>query len=1207
MSFVDNFDLLNSPLEGANLIEASAGTGKTYAITGLFIRLILERHLSMDQILVVTFTEAATEELKDRIRRRLLEAIAACESDKTDDPFLNGLLQKIADRTAARRRLKEAVRVFDEACIYTIHGFSRKILHENAFESGGLFDTELVTDQETLKKEIVEDFWRNRFYQESPIFVRYAVQKKIGPENLLALCSKSAGRMQIKILPEQNIPDAGGQERAFQKAFTDAADLWPEAKETVSSILLTHKGLKRVQYRVSNVPIWLQRMDRFMCSPTPDPSLFNGFHRFCAKELENAVKNGFSAPQHLFFSLCETLQEKSEALAKVYENRLLGLKVALFHYLQRELKHRKEKRNMQFFDDLLRKFHEGLQEKTGRSLLRSIREKYQAALIDEFQDTDPIQYAIFKRIFDIKGRILFLIGDPKQAIYGFRGADIFAYMAAARHVRKKYTLKENWRSEPGLITAVNTLFENKDTPFVFDDIPFHAVTPAPAKKNPLLRIKDNESSEPSLNLWFLDAEKSTGSGKPVNKSLAKKIVSKTLAAEIAALLRRGRDGLATLGDRPIRENDIAVLVRENAEAHLMQKVLSEINIPGVLYTMEDLFASHEALEMERVLACLAAPEDERRLRAALVTDIMGMTGESLFALGEDEGGWEQWLIRIRQYHETWASRGFIRMFKHLCAELDILPRLMAFPDGERRCTNLLHLAEVLHGAAMAGNLGMNGILKWLKDKRNPLMQGEEEHQLRLESDENAVRLVTIHRSKGLEYPIVFCPFIWSTARKKNPNAPVLFHDEEDHMHAAMDLGSAQMEDHTRSAEKETLAENLRLLYVALTRAKNRCYLVWGRINQADTSAPAYLFHASQPGTDNGIVDALSAKFINLDQKTFLADLEQVARRSQGSIHLCEMPEKTPWADIPAAPPESTPLSPREFKGTIDRQFHISSFSSLVSQQAKNAETADHDAVTVIEGAEETEKPALTGISAFPKGTQAGTLMHEILDNLDFAETDHLNDQSLVETKLLEHGFEPAWSDTLCRMIQDLRQVPLDQEQQGLTLSRISKRDRINEMEFYFPLKAIRPEEIVRLLKPVSGIDNTAALSEQVGPLTFSPTRGFMKGFIDMVFCYHGRYYLVDWKSNYLGAHIEDYDHTKLFSAMQAHSYVLQYHIYCTALHQYLKIRLPGYDYEKHFGGVFYIFLRGIDPAKGPAYGIYQDRPPKTRIKDWIDVLLETGP
>ena len=1300
------FDLLNAPLEGTNLIEASAGTGKTYTITGLFLRLVLEKNFSIDEILVVTFTEAATEELKDRIRRKLHEATQAFQrlnelttqplnhSDKAglkpcattrpldqsttfpppgEDAFLNELVKRHRYSKTALRCLRDALLSFDQAAIFTIHGFCRRMLYENAFESGSFFDTELVTDQEDLKGEIVDDFWRRYFYNASPLFIHYAINNKISPGSLLDLIGNEVSRPYLKIIPQFEPPDSSHQEKEFKECFNEICKAWQSSRAEVKTIFISDGSLNRNRYREANIPIWLNCMDDYVASDGNDPALFKGFEKFTTSELKRGVKKNHVQPTHPFFELCEKLKEKQEELEKIFEQRLLGLKAELLDYVQNELTRRKGEKNIQSFDDLLLKLYRALEEKHekgGEALATAIRRKFKAALIDEFQDTDPVQYAIFKKVFGSQNSVLFLIGDPKQAIYGFRGADIFAYMDAARHVESRYTLKENWRSEPGLITAINSIFANANHPFVYEGIPFQPAAP-PTKKDPeVLRI--DGQSEPPFQFWFLDARKVTKSvtvhgfypvslraersnlrfDKPaigiasssrkagllamtksvprqrlpesgheaklalkvITKTLARELILGAVAVEISRLLGLGRNNKALLGKRPLKEGDVAVLVRTNAEARLIQEALSRFHIPSVLHSTGNLFDSHEALEMERVLAGISEPNHERLLKAALTTDMIGLRGEDLDALMEDETGWEALLVKFRAYQNLWNKHGFIRMFRYLLSEENVRSRLMSLPDGERRNTNLLHLSEVLHQASIEEKLGMTGVLKWLSEQRDPNTKRSEEHELRLETDENAVKVVTIHKSKGLEYPVVFCPFAWGGSRFRRSKEPFTFHDEDDNMRLTLDLGSADMDENRVFAEKEQLAENLRLFYVALTRAKNRCYFVWGRFKEAETSAPAYLLHQPESWEGKSIVSATGERFSALTDKDLFEELRTLERKANGTINLVEMRTIAPGEYFPLNDsttqrlndPTTLPLTCREFSGDIDRSWRISSFSSLISGQPRGAELADRDAISLPDSynqmalEESTLEEEPSGIFAFPGGTKAGTFLHDILEHLDFAQKDTSPMEKLVTEKLDVYGFEPTWQETICRMIQKVLSVPLEPSRKDFTFSRIRNADRLNELEFYFPLQSISPKKLAGLLRSCF----SSHFPEHIERLHFAPVRGFMKGFIDMVFQFEGRFYLVDWKSNFLGGRVGDYGQEALAAVMEKEFYVLQYYIYTLALDQYLRLRLAGYNYETHFGGVYYIFLRGVDPERGPDFGIYRDLPSSELVESLREGLIE---
>jgi exodeoxyribonuclease V beta subunit len=1198
------FDPLKTPLEGTNLIEAGAGTGKTYAITGLFLRLLLEKNLAVHQILVVTFTEAATEELKERIRGKIREGVAAFSAGKCRDSFLENLVREHPSPKKAVADLQEALRAFDEAAIFTIHGFCRRMLHENAFESGSLFDTELITDPSPMVRESLDDFWRKHLYTASPLFVNYVLKQGFTVKELFSLFQRKLNQPFLRVIPEAGDPDTGTLEKRFRACFSAARERWPSAKEEVIALLSSYEGLNKMKYKPSKVQSWKGEMDALFSYGENTPGFFPDFEKFTRSMVRDPsnLKKNCAPPEHPFFDLCEDLHRASLDLEKAFNTRLTALKIKMFAEAGEGMSLKKTEKNVQTFNDLLLKLEFALAGKGGKELASAIRGKYRAVLIDEFQDTDPVQYAIFRNIFGKGGSILFLVGDPKQSIYGFRGADIFAYMEAAENVDSRYTLAENWRSEPRLIQAVNTLFCASHRPFVYERLFFRPAGAADRQEEEALTLEGRKA--PPFTLWFMDAETYGSRDGAIPKGVAQDKLPGVVAAEITHLLNLGKEGKARIGNRPIRASDMAVLVRQNREALLVQRALSERSVPSVLYSMENLFDSHEAMEMERFLAAVAEPKEESLLKAALSSDMMGMSGEALETLMLDEGRWEERLVTFRHYHELWQKRGFVHMLRFFLEEEKILPRLMAFADGERRTTNVLHLMEVLQEAWVERKLNMTGLLKWLFEQRDPEAPRSEEHQLRLESDENAVNLVTIHKSKGLEYPIVFCPFSWDGVRGRKRKEPVVFHDPQNRTRLVVDLGSDDDRIHRALAEKEELAENMRLLYVALTRAKCRVYLVWGRFNGAETSAPAYLLHGPRGENSEGLVEALSGTFKRLRNEELLASARALMKAPQATIEFVQEPGRSRERFSP--PPEETRiLSPKPFAGLIDRQWKISSFSSLVSDRAHSEEDTDYDALPGPESEDPTglpEEPA--GIFAFPKGAKAGTLFHDILEHLDFCDPSLLSRQELVNKKLGQYGFEPSWVEPVCDMLERVLAVPLDPSRPEFRFSTVRNEDRLNELEFYFPLKSLAPERVGKIM---SRHDLDQGIPERMERLKVSPLQGFMKGFMDLVFTVDHRYYLVDWKSNFLGAKVENYGAENMARAMEQNFYTLQYTLYTVALDRYLKLRVQGYDYDRHFGGVFYVFLRGVDPAKGPEFGIYRVRPSREAIEGLSEELIGMRP
>jgi exodeoxyribonuclease V beta subunit len=1209
MNDSQNFNLIKSAIEKTNLIEASAGTGKTYAIAAIFLRLILEKRFPVSEILVVTYTVAATEELRDRIRRAIRAAIDAFTKGGNDDLFLDALVRNSSQHGESIRLLREALRNFDEAPIYTIHGFCQRVLQDNAFESMEPFDRELVPDERALKEEIIEDFWRRNFYEAQAEFVSYALQKGYNPRYFMDMTKGRLSDPDMRIRPVLR-PLSLDALPSFRKALNQVRSAWPSVRDDVHE-KLKDPGLTKVKYKNPDALVAL--MDSYAASDLSLP-LFNGFDKLTSSGLKKGTNKGKNTPEHPFFDDCETLAKEASELTGQIEGRLLFLKVDLFRYMREELHKRKKLHNIQSFDDLLSNLHEALERENGDELARMIRSRYRAALIDEFQDTDPIQYAIFQHIFGKDDSILFFIGDPKQSIYRFRGADLFAYMRASRHVDARYTLTSNWRSEPDLVRAVNTIFETSGKgAFLYEEVPFESANAGDVKNREWLTIEGSvedaeEFREPPFHVWFLNSERLSSVGAEKNKSQTVNIIVDAVATEILRLVCLGREKKAMIGAAPLCEEHIAVLVRTNNEARLVQEALRTVNIPSVLHSTGNLFETHEAMEVSHIFEGISEPHTEGMVRVALATDILGLTGEELEGLSGSESDWEKWVTRFADYNDLWERYGFIAMFRQFLSKEKVRERLLSFPDGERRLTNVLHLMEILHRSSVEQKLGMRGLMKWLAQQRNPVTLPSDEHELRLESDARAVRIVTIHKSKGLEYPVVFCPFNWSGSKSKGKE--FTFHDPEDNWRLNLVLNPTAGPDKSR-AEKEELAENIRLLYVSLTRAKNRCYLVWGPFKEAGTSSLASIFHPHN-GDLGDIVKATDDHFSGLTDSDIKLTLDNIALRSQGAITVYDMP--SPAYDVLTPSPEHPDaLSCRIFPGVAFRDRRIASFSYLLSERTAPPD-AIHDVLSDLSdfpdrdgqlAAEETlylKEPV--GMFAFPRGAKAGNLLHDILEQIDFTTPDSLETQTTVNLKVKQHGFDALWQETVCKMIANVVAAPLHPEIKGLTLSTICKKDRLSELEFYFPLNRLTPEKLRNILVESGLSDNTAA-PEKIGRLHFQPVKGFMKGFMDLVFRHDGRFYLVDWKSNFLGSSVADYGPENLQDVMNKEFYLLQYHIYVLALHQYLKMRMPAYDYETHFGGVFYIFLRAVGPKNGLDAGIYRDRPAKSVIDCLCKELVMT--
>ena len=1176
-------------LSSTNLIEASAGTGKTYAIASLYLRLLVEQELLPEQILVVTYTEAATQELRSRIRTRIREALEVMKGAETTDAFLEELHEKASQGGMKKVRdlLERALGAFDTASIFTIHGFCLRALQDNAFESGSLYDTELVTDQTELLRDIVEDFWRMHFFREPAPLLGYTLRNRHSPETFISLLKNLHAGTGVEVIPDFSDEEIITLDKECCAAYAETSALWQRERESITDLFTTDKGLKRSQetYRADLLEPLFADMDAFVAAGNPY-DLFADFNKFTASAISEGTKLKNTPPAHPLFESCQRLHD-------AVQNRFLALKAELVRFYRKSLPQRKRAGNVRFFDDLLEDLYHALLSDDGGAILAGLlRAKYRAALIDEFQDTDPVQYEIFRTIYAGSDLPLFLIGDPKQAIYSFRGADIFAYMRAAREVseERRFTLTDNWRSAPPLLDAFNTLFDNARRPFLYDEIFYH----------PLAGNRElNDSEKEPMQLWFMDSGDEKGGVWTVEDAGA--FASEGVAGEIVRLLQ---DGGTLVGGKTLTAGDIAVIVRTHRQAAMVLSALGVRGIAGVMRSDKSIFATREAEELRILLSALGDPSNEPKVRAALVSDLLGRSGNEIATLLDDEELWTERLRSFRHYHELWLQRGCMVMSRELMASEGIRGRLLGYPDGERRLTNILHCFELLHGEEHEHGLGMEGLIAWFSERLGA-EEEQEEHQIRLETDEAAVKIVTIHVSKGLEYPVVFCPFLWGVANHKGE--VVIFHNEQ--WKLVKDFGSSDIDLHRSLAAKESLAESLRLLYVALTRAKYRCYLFAGK-TRADTSPINYLLHASGEtrGKENPAT-ALVAEMKAMSAETMALQLQEFAESSGGTIGFRRMNRTAPGENSLRPPTTRMSEKPslRHFSGRVDTGWRVSSFTSFSrhesGQEQQSAELPDRD-----ETRQAGEVPMTTAggqsIFTFPKGAQAGIFMHGIFEKINFASPSEESIHELVVQGLERYNYKSEWEPYITAMVHNVLMTPLSSPDALFSLGTLKKGSWSAELEFFFPLRFINSSVLGELLARHGFLSGGIDLAKLAEALHFKPVKGMLMGFMDMVFEEGGSFYLLDWKSNHLGNSLDDYGQSSLTQAMQSNLYPLQYLLYTVALHRYLSLRVKNYRYATHFGGVIYVFLRGVSREKGESRGFFRDLPSEGLIQALTDILIE---
>lgn len=1209
MSPLQNLDVARFPLSGSRLIEASAGTGKTWTLTALYLRLVLghggeaafARELDPPEILVMSFTEAATQELRERIRRRLGEAATAFSQPAAcDDDFLAQLRAAYAPEQwpGCARRLALAAEWMDEAAVSTIHAWCRRVLAEHAFDSGSPFALQLETDHSELQQEAVRDWWRSFMLPLPAVAVAEVRSWWSGPDELAKALQHVLKH--VACLPPAEAP-AGVLESALAERARRLAELKAPWADWVAELReIIEKGLadgvvhaRKLQARYYEN--WLNELTVWAASEDcVELNIATGWTRLTRQGLAEAWKVG-TPPDHPALQAIETLRDE---LAALPDARMDVLRHAA-HWVAARVEAEKQRRAEIGFDGLLERLALALEGPNGTRLAARIRARYPVALIDEFQDTDPVQYRIFNAVYRLEepaeGCALVLIGDPKQAIYAFRGADIHTYLVARRACAGRlYTLNRNFRSSQAMVEATNHCFGTAEklpgAAFRFDRdaVPF---LPAEAQGRDEELLLDG-APVPALTVW---CNPPADNGRPRSRDTDREYIAAAHAASIRDLLAAGRAGRAGFageeGFRPLRPEHIAVLVGNRNEAGIMRAALAQRGVPSVYLSGRDsVFASAQAAELQLWLQACAEPDEARRVRSALATATLGLDWAELERLDSDERAWEETVLRFRGYRELWRRQGVLPMLRHLLHDHAVPARLLGAEGGERVLTDLLHLAELLQQASQRLE-GEHALIRHLAVERSAAagaevasQTGGDAAQLRLESDADLVQIVTVHKSKGLEYPLVFLPF-GAQAREGDKKGPVAWHDADGRLQVSLNGDEAAYE----AAEDERLAEDVRKLYVALTRA---CHATWLGV------APANMLPHSALGHLLGGVSAEEAK----DAQTVEARLQSCWG---GCPHiLAGVAPAGDAARLPAADAPDRPLAARRPSAAPREAWWIASYSALRTAGGTPDTPAEDvlrealaEAAAAIGVAEAPQtKPAPGSLHAFPRGAVAGSFLHDLLEwaaaeGFAAVAADAGRLRAEVERRAAPRGWAEQ-VELLTDWLQTLLKTPLPLP--GGTQCALAELPRLSaELEFWLPAAAVDSRALDEL---VCRHTLAAAPRPALAPTTIA---GMLKGFIDLVIEHEGRYYVIDYKSNWLGPDAAAYTPEAMRAAVLEARYELQYVLYVFALHRQLRARLPGYDYERHVGGAAYLFLRGIEAA---SRGMHLERPPRELIES-LDALF----
>ena len=1205
-------DPIRFPLHGSRLIEASAGTGKTYTLAALYVRLVLghgdgpEKMLLPPDILVVTFTEAATRELRDRIRARLAQAalcFAGRQPVQQHDVFLQQLMQEYPpqEHAACAARLDAAAQWMDEAAIYTIHGFCNRMLRQHAFDSGSLFTLELNQDEQQLREQAGMDYWRTFFYDMDDESTAALLKQWPTPAQLISAVRPMLGKQEFFAeelrQPADIIRQISGEREAILNDLRDRWAPWTEDLLGKFEAAWESKRLARSKPSASKyignwfgkIIEWLENPEQV--SPGLEDSVF--FERINIASLSEASDKIPEIVNHPAVAAVEELRNIKE--------RLPDLKAALLPHASRWISERldryKRAHGMIGYDDMLSRLRDALSGTHGPRLAAIIRQQFPVAMIDEFQDTDPVQYQVFSTLYENQpGCAWLMIGDPKQAIYAFRGADIHTYLAARRATEGSlYTLDKNFRSAKGLVEAANHLFEYAsnyvDGSFLYRDIPF---MPVQANDRAERLLIDGKPAD-AMTLWQLDND---GDDPSMAKGQYLQEMAQRSASEIVRLLNLASAGRCGFDDNgtlaALRPADIAVLVRDGGEAANIRAALSERGLRSVYLSDKDsVFDSAQASDLLCWLQAAAEPESEQKIRAALATTTLALSWQQLDELGQNEQKWEEKVDQFHQYHRQWQRHGVLPMIRALLRDYHVPARLLG-EGNERALTNLLHLAELAQRAAshLDGELAL---VRWLSESIASGNDGGEDNILRLESDADLIRIVTIHKSKGLEYPLVFLPFICTFRAQEGKHLPLAFHDDNN----ALRLTLTPTAQDIARADRERLAEDLRLLYVAVTRARHACWLGLAPMRNGSGKNRTDL-----PRSAIGYVLTGGAEL----QPAQLGERLQALTSGCGHIALLPAPDSNQTAAVYGSD-NSTLAAARSYQAPPEEHWWIASYSALEPEAISAGETP-RDVRDEVIAEEKTQPESLpmrapqdNSIHGFVRGPQAGTFLHGVLEwacTQDFTTVTEQRREELRQ-QLQRRCRIAGWEDhqpMLEQWFADYLHSTLPFADQSLCLANLPRNQCQPEMEFWIQSSTVSTEALDKLVRRY-------VLPGQPRPaLRHDMLNGMLKGFIDLVFVDQGRYFVADYKSNWLGPDNSSYSQHAMADAVLEKRYDVQLCLYLLALHRLLHSRLgKSYQPQQHLGGAALLFLRGLySDSRGVFF-----QPPLVELITALDTLFRGQP
>ena len=1099
---MEPFDLLGDLPAGAGTIvlEASAGTGKTFTLAGLVTRYVAEGEATLDEMLLITFGRAASQELRERVRGQLVEAARALDDPATvgDNELLAHLVKGSDDELAQRRhRLRDALAGFDAATIATTHQFCQLVLRSLGVAGDTDAGVTLVESLDELVTEIVDDLYLRRF----------------------------------------------GHER-------------------------------------------------------DSPPLTRAQALTLARE---AVAN-----PHTLLTPVEPAPDTTEVVRVEFAGAVLA-----------ELERRKRRLGILGYDDLLSRLATALQEDDAPARAR-MRQRWRIVLVDEFQDTDPVQWAVIERAF-VGHATVVLIGDPKQAIYAFRGGDIVTYLQAAEKADRQWTLGTNWRSDEPLVERLQSVL--RGAALGHPDI----VLREEQARQQRHRLAGAPHNDP-FRLRVVTREKFGLKG---TRTVAMDAVRAHVAEDLAADIRELLASDATYDGRPIQAGDIAVIVEAHRDARVCRDALAAVGVPAVYTGDTDVFASRAATDWLCLLEAFEQPHRSGLVRAAATTMFFGESAATLAA------GGDQLTDRVAETLREWADhareRGLAAVYEAALVA-GLAPRVLGWRGGERHMTDLAHVAQVLHELAHRERLGLPALLDWLRGQCGE-RGGAAERNRRLDSDAAAVQIMTVWVSKGLQYPLVYLPFGFN--RYVPTRDIVLYHQDG---RRCLDIGGPGQPGFKAieaRGRQEMAGDDIRLTYVALTRAQSQVVAWWAPSWDEPNGGLSRLLRGRTPGVAQ-VPDRCEPKVSDTDALRIFR-----AWQEAGGPVVEESRAVAPPAT--RQPPAPGDLGVRRFGRPIDTSWRRTSYSGLIRSAEEARGVGSEPEVPALDdevgdlapagGAPAPGDDLPSPMADLPAGATFGSLVHGVLEHADpFADDLAAELETRVREQLAWWPVD-AGAEELAEALVPLHHTPLGPLAPDWTLGRIGLGDRLRELDFEIPLAGgdraagpdIRLSDVGTLLRRHLAADDPLApyAHRLLGAgLAEQSLRGYLSGSIDVVLRVPDgagghRYLVVDYKTNRLGdpdrpLSAADYARDRLTEAMLHSDYPLQALLYVVVVHRYLRWRQPGYDPATHLGGVLYLYVRGMCGAETPTVdghpaGVFSWTPPAglvTALSDLLDGRLD---